>query len=442
MPERRKPQAGDRLTPDLWLIAAAMCAGAVVLLFALLQLDRTPDAVPGWVRVGGQTAARTILAAILGALGTIIVVIFSVTLLVLSMAVGAFGPRLFRRFLQDRWAQYALGLIHGSFLYALLALIAVSRAPPGFVPHLTVSVGVLLLLLCFVALVLSGYRVALAIQVGNVLARVADDLVHTIRAQAAPEGSRPAAAEPDGTAPASALAKRCIEMGSAVPAPSSGYVQAIERDALVAAAAREGAVVRLSFRPGHFVATGALLAHVWPAERQPALAKVILDAITIGWNRDLRQDPELGIAQLVEIALRALSPASNDTFTAIACIDWLSESVATFASIPEPDGALRDGAGKIRVIAPTLRFERVAKAAFDQVRQVAVGNVAITIRLLQAFERLGPLLASDAQRAAIRAQAEAIREAVARGGLARSDTADVVSAHARAKQALEPRQAA
>jgi uncharacterized membrane protein len=201
-------------------------------------------------------------------------------------------------------------------------------------------------------------------------------------------------------------------------------------------------VIRIAFRPGHFVATGAALAHVWPAERAEALAPVIRDAVGIGWNRDMAQDPELGIAQLVEIALRAMSAAVNDSFTAIACIDWLSESVASFARIPEPDGAWRDGAAKIRVLEPVLRFDRVAKAAFEQIRQNGTGNIAVTIRPLQAFERLGPLLTSDAQRAAIRAQAEAIREAVAKGGLARGDTADVVSAHSRAKAALEPKQAA
>jgi uncharacterized membrane protein len=273
--------------------------------------------------------------------------------------------------------------------------------------------------------------------VGTKLARIAAETALAARAYLDRLPSHVAPAAADGTAPASTLANRCVETGRPVPATQGGYVRTLRREPLIAAAAREGAVIRLMVRPGHFVAAGTALAHVWPAERHAALAPEVGRAIAIGRDRVLAEDPELGVLRLVEPALHGLGPIGNDLSTTMACIDWLGAAVAAFVSLPETDGAWRDPAGKIRVLEPPLRFERVVKAAFDQIRQGATGNVAVTIRLLQTFARLGPLLQTEAQRAAVRAQAEAIREVMARSGFARSDMGDVVSAHARAKAALD-----
>jgi uncharacterized membrane protein len=273
--------------------------------------------------------------------------------------------------------------------------------------------------------------------VSTKLARLAAETAAAARSYADRLAANTAPPTADGSAPASTLANRCVEAGRPVTAGGGGYVRAIRRDALIAAVAREGAIVRLMVRPGHFVATGSPLAYVWPAERHAALAPEVGRAIAIGRDRVLTEDPELGVLRLVEPALHGLGLNGSDLSTTMTCIDWLGAAVAAFAPLPETDGAWRDPAGKVRMLEPPLRFERVAKAAFDQIRQAANGNVAVTIRLLQTFERLGPLLRTEAQRTAIRTQAEAIREMMARAGFARSDMGDVVSAHARAKAALD-----
>lgn len=442
MVDRQPRQAGDRLTADLWLVAAVLCLAALLLLFITVRIDWAAHqgtiALPAWLPVGGVADARAILAALLGAVSTVLALIFSVTLLVLSVAVSQFGPRLLSRFVRDRFAQFTLGLFLASFLYTLAAFVVTRQdGQDKFVPELTLCTAVLLVVMSFGALVVYSHRVALSIQTGNVLARVVHELGRTIRNQAALWSRSPAVVVVDGTAPPSAIAARCVEAGAAVLATSSGYVRSIDRAALVTAATPRGAVVRLMFRPGQFVATGDALAHVWPKEQQPALQPAVLAGVGIAWHRSLEQDLEFGIAQLVEIALRAF--AVNDSFTGIACIDWLSEALLSFSRFPDSDGVGRDGGGKIRVIEPPLRFARVVKSAFDQIRQAADGNVAVTIRLLQAFQRIGPQLRNEDQRAAVLAQVEAIREAVAHRSLARTDSADVVSAFNRAKATLLPR---
>jgi uncharacterized membrane protein len=169
------------------------------------------------------------------------------------------------------------------------------------------------------------------------------------------------------------------------------------------------------------------------------IESAIRQYVVIGASRTLEQDFEFGVAQTLEIALRALSPAINDTFTAIACIDWLGEELRQFAQVPVWHGAWRDGQGIVRLLEPTLEFHRVVKAAFAPVRQAAQGNVAVLIRLLQSCERLAPLLQSAEQRHAILEQAEAIRQTASQGPLISSDRADIDAAFEEAQQALNSR---
>ena len=123
------------------------------------------------------------------------------------------------------------------------------------------------------------------------------------------------------------LLRRMAEGGGTVPAPSSGYLQFIQHETLIGLAAEKGAVIRLLHRPGHFVVRGHPLATVWPPAAGEAVSRALRVAHITGSNRTLAQDLAFAVDQLVEIAIRALSPAVNDTFTALTCIDWLGESL-------------------------------------------------------------------------------------------------------------------
>lgn len=441
MGTKPKRHINDRLIGDLWRGTVWPCVAALVFLAITARIDWAAHqgaiALPDWLSAGGLSDARSVLGALLGAVSTVLALIFSVTLIVLSVAVGQFGPRMLGRFVRDRYAQVTLGLFLASFLHCLGALVITRHeGATQFVPSLTIMCAVLLVVVSFGALVLYSHRVAQSIQTGHVLARVVQDLGRAIHDQAKLWQAKPVVPTADGMAPPSAIATRCVEAGKPVTAQTGGYVTDIHRAALVAAATPKGAVVRVMFRPGQFVVTGDVLAYVWPTEMLTALRDDVVAGVEIGWHRNLEQDLEFGIAQMVEIALRALSPAVNDTFTGIACVDWLAEAVLGFARLPENDGVWRDQAEKIRLIEPPLRFARVVKCAFDQIRQAADGNVAVTIRLLQAFERMGRQLQGQERRAAVLAQVEAVREAVAHRSLARTDSGDVVTAFNRAKASL------
>jgi uncharacterized membrane protein len=425
-------------------IPFAIAAGSLVLLAATLSFDaltRAGDLAPhSWLSVGDIDDARAILGAILGAVSTVLALIFSATLLVFSMAVTQFGPRLMPYFLRDRTMQVALGLFLGTFLQCLGAFLVTGRRGQSvFVPQLTVLTSVLLVFVSFCFLVFYNHRVAFAIQTNNVLARIIENL-HT----AIGEHSQrrvfqvTAASSPDlGKEVPQAIRERCLEEGGVLYSQTSGYVQKLDRERLVRAAEKQDGVVCLMFRPGQFVLEGEALAHVIPASHAEEFASVIHQSVRIGQHRTLEQDLEFAFAQLSEIAIRALSPAVNDTYTGLSCIDWLGDALRMFAALPSSDGEWRTNLGAVRVLVPPLHFPRVVAAALDLIRQAGAENPAVMIRLLQTCARLARQLQEEGQRRAIQAQVQAIHEAAVRFPDVHVDRNDLEDAYRLACDALE-----
>jgi len=199
-----------------------------------------------------------------------------------------------------------------------------------------------------------------------------------------------------------------------VNAITSGYVQTVDRARVVRAADRRGAIVCLAFRPGQFVLEGEALARVLPAAHAEELAATIHIAVKIGQHRTLEQDVEFAFAQLSEVAIRALSPAINDTFTGLSSIDWLGDALRMFAAFPASDGAWHTKLGAVRLLVPPLLFARVVVGAFDLIREAGAENPAVTIRLLQTCARLAPQLLDREQRRALRSEVEAAHQVAAR----------------------------
>jgi uncharacterized membrane protein len=178
---------------------------------------------------------------------------------------------------------------------------------------------------------------------------------------------------------------------------------------LVAAARAADALIVLRFHSGQFVLRGEPLAAIVPANKVGALETAIDRGVHIGRHRTLTQDSEFGIAQVVEIAIRALSPAVNDTFTGVACVDWLADALLTLAERPPIEGNWYDTGSRLRVWMPPVRLDRLAKFAFDQIRQASATTPAVLIRQLDAILRLAPRL-PDACRQTLSDQADAILE--------------------------------
>jgi uncharacterized membrane protein len=419
---------------NLWRIPLKLSLAAVVL-FAITLIPDILDKygvihIPSWLTMGSIDDARAILGAMMGAVATVLALIFSVALLVLSMVSTLFGPRLLYRFLQDWVTQVTIGLFMATFVYICLVFLVTHQDPQStFIPQVSLIMSWMLVVLSFGFLVYYSHRVAKSIQNPDMIGAIVDDLYVAA-------GSAHLAGPSEGTGPLpdDEAILRQAETGVAVSSMKSGYLQQVDHGALVAAAHTADALIVLKFRPGQFVLRGEPLATIVPAQKDGSIEMAVHRGVQIGRHRTLTQDSEFGIAQVVEIAIRALSPAVNDTFTGVASVDWLAEALLTLAERPPLEGNWYDTGGRLRVWMPPVRLERLAKLAFDQIRQASATTPAVLIRQLEAIRRLAPRL-PNACRQTLSDEADAILET--RSALVSVDRRDLEAAHYRARATLD-----
>ena len=199
-----------------------------------------------------------------------------------------------------------------------------------------------------------------------------------------------------------------------VTAERSGYIQSVDSAALLSVARNHQTVVRMERAIGDFVVRGTALASL-AMEQPPAptVMAALREAYDIHHHRTVEQDVGFGIRQIVDMALRALSPGFNDTTTAVMCVDYLTTIVARLASRPIPSSRRHEN-GELRVLTLGLTFGSVLDESFDQIRSSAQGNAAILLRLLGAVQTIGGLTGSPRRREALREHVQRIAEITVR----------------------------
>ncbi|TMK88792.1 MAG: DUF2254 domain-containing protein [Actinobacteria bacterium] len=400
----------ESLRTNLWLVPTVEVLLAVGLFAITYTLDRAAYrgdvSLPSWVNSGSPDAARQILTAIAAAVITVVTLVFSITIVALTLTSQQFGPRMLRNFIRDRGTQLTLGTFVATFVYAVLALGSIGHGRGGdFVPHLSITVALGLVLVALGVLIYFIHHIAKSIQLPEVIASIARDLSAAIDTELA-SGTVDTGFE--GGPSETELLFRIEESGAPVPAPRTGYLQFVAYDALVDIATQADGVIYLLYRPGHFIVEGFTLATVWPASAATDVTRAMARAHVTGPNRTLTQDLMFAIDQLVEIAIRALSPAVNDTFTALTCIDWLSDGLCKLTARFHPRRVHRDRDGNVRVIAADVSYSRFVERAFDKIRQAGKGMPAVMIRQLDALAKVMAFATASEQRAALLEQADMI----------------------------------
>jgi uncharacterized membrane protein len=420
----------EALRTNLWLVPTVEVACAAGLFAGTYAVDRAAYrgalTLPAWFYSGTADSVRQILAAIAAAEITVVGVVFSITIVALTLASTQFGPRMLRNFIRDRVTQFTLGTFVASFFYAVLTLISISPGRHGdFVPHLSTTVSLMLVVIDLGVLILFIDHISKLIQLPQVIASIAGDLAQAIDAEIPADSVRGLRAGPS----VSEMTTRMDGLGGVVRARSSGYLQFVRLDTLMGIASRTHSVVSLHLRPGHFVSEGQRLATVWPAEAAPRVAEALDRAHATGPHRTLTQDLSFAIDQLVEIAIRALSPAVNDTFTALTCIDWLGDSLSKICARWNPTTVHRDRAGRLRVITVAVSDERLIDRAFEKIRQAGRGMPAVAIRQLDAIASIMEHATTERQQDALVAQALMILQASTTSVPEERDRADIQRAY-------------
>lgn len=322
--------------------------------------------------------AQVILAGIAASIMTVVSIVFAILLMTLTLASMQFSPRIIVSFSRDRVTQWTLGVFLGTFLYCIAALPAAHSLPQPFAPVGTVSGAMLLATACVGLLLFFIHHISQAISVNHIVARIAWETEAVIDdVMPLPRGQR--RLEPSDKNDLSAWDQPILS-------DESGYIRFLDARYLLDLAASCRVKVRVVRRVGQFVPQGTPLLMVYKAERlSPEHVGQFRAAFDFGPSRTLQQDIEFGVLQIVDIALKAISPAVNDPTTAISCIDQLSRLLIRFTSRELPEPLLYDLKLVARVSVRWIDLERLLDSAFEQIRMYSKADVAVSMRLLRAF---------------------------------------------------------
>lgn len=382
-----------------------------------IHLD--PDGPLGWLRVNAETARAT-LSLLSGAMITLSGVVFSMTMVTLSLTSSQFGSRLLRTAMTDLTTQVALGAFLAATLYCLVVLrfIPVDADSP-FVPHLAVFLGGALAIASLAVMILFVHHIGIKIQAQNVVAEVAADLnaaIERLFPERLGEGlsqNEPRNENNNREVNYSDLGSQAGDSRPTLPATVEGYLQTIDEEALLELAQENDLVMELLYRPGDFLIRGtplvqlrAIANRTLDEEETERLIKALNGAILTGQRRTPRQDLCCAVTELVEIAVRALSPGINDPFTAIAAIDYMTIALSRLLSRALPSPYRYDADKNLRVIATPVTIPSVLETAFLQIGHYGAHDWMIAFRMMQSFQQLMGTAQRDTDRDAICQQAE------------------------------------
>lgn len=423
------------IASSFWFIPAILLLAAMLLAVASAFLDRTMQETwsrdLAWVLWVGPDGARVILQVIAGSMIGATSLVFSMTLVALTLASSQLGPRLLAIFRADRATQVALGVFVATLAYALMMLRLVrpeGEEAADFVPLAAVTMAQIMTLGSLAMLIYFIHHISQLLEADTIIAHVGESLDENVRALfpathapadategdggQASQGAARAAGSADPAAPGETRSERFLMR---VTARRAGYVQTVAGDRLVALAEEVDGCIELDVMAGEFLLPGQALARFWPLDRATEEVKTrIRDSVAVGPKRTLAEDLEYAADALVEIALRALSPSLNDPFTAIACINRIGASLALAIGRGDPPLRHRGDSGAVRLVRPERGFVALLEGGFDDIRLAAAGHPTVLAALATRLASLAELAADPCRRAAIERQGEAVRRSVER----------------------------
>lgn len=399
------------LKSSLWFVPSLMLCGAVLAAVGLVELEPVFDIKfeEHWPRLFGAGAegSRSMLSAIATSMITVAGVVFSITVVALSLAASQYSPRLLRNFMSDRTTQAVLGAFVSIFAYCLIVLRTIRGPEEGgaFVPSLAVLGGVVLAFVGIFLLVYFVHHVASSIQVSSILERIADETQQAIDRLFPDDLGRPV---PDGEREAQDdQARRWTD----IPAPCSGYLVSTDGDALLKHAEDRALVIELVPGVGDFVIQGRPVLRVAGDAVHAQTGEALVDCLRFGRQRTVHQDVLFGLQQIVDIALRALSPGTHDPSTAVSCIDQLG-ALMVAAARREMPGPYRSSKGALRLIARGPDFASMLSLSFDAITDHAANHVEVHARILATLGQIADATIDAQRRQRVASQIDLVLESI------------------------------
>lgn len=401
-----------RISSTFWFLPTLIVTGAGVLAIVAIEADSrfvASGALEDWPRLfgAGASASRSMLTAVAGSMITVAGTVFSITLVALSLASSQYSSRVLRNFMRDHVNQAVLGVFVGIFAYCLIVLRSIHGSDDdAFVPSVAVFVGLLLGFGGIAVLVFFIHHIARSIQASQIVEAVRSETcavierLFPVRVPGTADAATPATPVTSGTWHAVAQVRR------------GGYLQFVDYAQLRDAAIAHGVCLKVHPEVGDYLLEGDVMLSASP-NLPPGLAEAVCRCWSVGAQRTLEQDVGFGIRQLVDVALRALSPGVNDTTTAIMCIDACTTVLACLESRDlRFDGCRADGVARVETRHPA--FSDLVDDAFDQIRHSGRDDAAVLQRLCWALAKLSSRTRSASHRAVFRRHADRIEGTVMR----------------------------
>ncbi|WP_138993736.1 DUF2254 domain-containing protein [Larkinella sp. C7] len=405
-------QYWQSLQESLWFVPTLMVFASFGMAYGLITFD-AETSFDGAKRFpllfgAGAEGSRSMLTAIAGSMLTVAALVFSLTLSTITQVSSQYSPRVLRNFMRDRSNQVVMGYFVGVFAYCLIVLGTIrGTEEQKFVPSTAVLMGLLLALGGVAALIFFIHHIAESLQTGTIVEHISHETIKVIDALFPGESEKPVE-----TILGDDARWRHAETQSGwqpVLSTRSGYIQHIDLDEVLRWAIDHRALLRVEQTIGSFVGEKALLFSIRSNGEKPGIfdsnhLHKLLDQIAIGRHRNIEQDVAFGIQQLVDIALKALSPGINDTTTAVMAIDYAGAIMERLASrnFPEP---FRTANGQLHILIRPVGFDHYLRQTFDLIRINAKGNHAVIRRLMRALALVGNQCLDDDRKALIREQA-------------------------------------
>ncbi len=341
---------------------------------------------------GGIQSTRSILSSIGSSMITVAGTTFSITIAALTLASTNFGPRLLRNFMNDRGNQVVLGVFVATFWYCLLIQRAIRDLEAvRLVPQISTTFALALAAINIGVLIYFIHHITSSMQISTLLDEVRNEVQGTVE-NIFPERIGYTKEETPRKDEAKHLTNEpdFENLGARVLSDFSGYVQLIDEETLLEAAQHHDVQLKIIYKPGDFVVRGnTLLLGYPPARLTDATCKDLRKGFALGKQRTLRQDIEFGLLQLVEVAVRALSPSTNDPYTAVNVLYQLSVVLCDLTEREFPKRERYDENGALRLVVEPVRFHDLLDVSFDQIRNNGGEFVSVLEAMLHAVRAVG-----------------------------------------------------
>ncbi|WP_291855179.1 DUF2254 domain-containing protein [Marinilabilia sp.] len=418
----------EKLNSSFWFVPILMLSFAIASAVGFIYFDSqthyNPEGILRYLLPASIDSARSILTIIAGAMIGVAGTVFSITLVVLTLASSQLGSRLVRNFMYDKLNQIVLGSYVSSFVYCLIVLSSLKENESfQFIPAISVIAALGSAIAGIILLVIFIHHVSFSIQADKVIYDISEAMSKSLR-RLFPDNI--GHGDEEKPTPEIDTLKKKFSFKQEIQSLKSGYLQSVDGEGLMNIATENNCVLILHHRPGDFLVKDMIICEVLGNEEfGDENKKEVFNDFIIGKVRTPLQDAEFSIHQMVEVACRALSPGINDPYTAIACIDNLTSVMCYLTQVKFPSSYRYDSEDNLRLIADNHTFPGMLNASFSQIRQYAEKSPSVMIRLLEAMITINSFARTNNQKQQIFQHAEMVMKAAERTFLENRDLEDM-----------------